>query len=270
MSQDPRNAIGISTGPGRAPGCGDPARPGLSRRDPRWRSRVHRRRRVLRAVGLPHHRSPRQRGRGDRPDPARGLLRAAGAADPPASSRGHHRHARGGELRALTARYPGHRRRRPRRRAVPRERPFRDLGDRLLRPGRSVSVPALLVALGRGAVLPDLAGRARARRSPCPPPTDDDGHRRDRADRVARAVARADARRRAMGVLLAPGPGMATGGRRRARPRGHRPDPPAEADRGALRLDRRGTDHRVAVGDLADDRVSRDRRCRSDARRARD
>ena len=93
------------------------------------------------------------------------LLRAPGAADPARGAR----HDRGdggrGGLRSRTAGPPGDH---PRRRGggpLGRQHPLRVRGDGLLRTDDAVALPPLLVARGRGAVLPALAG-AQSWRSP--------------------------------------------------------------------------------------------------------
>ena len=114
------------------------------------------------------------------------------------------------------------RRSRPRRGGrgpVGREHPVRARGRRLLRGRRdAVAVPPLLVARGRGAVLPRLAGaRARgaavasaARRCRCRP-----GHRARRIARDRDVVLTGD--RRQLGVLLPADPGLAALARRARR-----------------------------------------------------
>ena len=127
----------VPTRPGRAPGGRDPARPALSRRDPGRRGRLRRRRRLLRPLGVPDHRTP------DRGPRATGrislgrLLRPTRATHPPGGRRRGGQHAARRRAPPVAARRPAGRRRRPRRRPLALQHPLRARRDRLLRGRRT-------------------------------------------------------------------------------------------------------------------------------------
>ena len=77
----------ISSGSRGVPRHRDPARPAVPRASPRRRSRVHRRRRLLRSVRLPDHGAARRRESANGSDPARCLLRAPSSTHPPGGHR---------------------------------------------------------------------------------------------------------------------------------------------------------------------------------------
>ena len=129
--------------------------------------RFHRGRPVLRAVRLPGHQRAAERDRDGRARPGRALLRPTSTPPAPSRRRHHRRHlpdVHGPVVGGPAAR---RRRRRPGLAALLRELALHRRVRRLLRRRRrDQPVPALLVAVDRGAVLrllPDPAARCSAR-----------------------------------------------------------------------------------------------------------
>ena len=120
----------------------------------------------------------------DRDHRPRRLLRPPGATDPAGRHRRDHRHRRRVVAVAEPARRAGRLRRRRVGGALRGQHPLRRRGDRLLHRDRpAVAAPALLVAVGGGAVLPRHAARA--------PRVDRGGRPRAAAPRRARPPGRA-------------------------------------------------------------------------------
>ena len=186
----------------RHPGCG---------RLPRWSPGhgrgLHRCRRLLRHLRVPHHRPDPRRGGRPRRLLLRPLLRPPGPAAAPLGG-ARHRHDRGrlGGC-ALTAAGGERAQGRGGLRLVRRQLPVRRRGHQLPERGqRRLTVPALLVARRGGAVLPGVAGAALPGRpglapAPLHPAL---GLRRSVGDRrgLVRHLAVDDQGERAVGLLL--------------------------------------------------------------------
>ena len=178
------------------------------------------RRRVLRGLRLPDHRAAAARAGDHRPDPARRVLRPPRATDPPGGDRGAagDRRVRRRHPARLSGRRGGHRCQVVG--ALPGQRPLRPGRRRLLRAGPGdLTAPALLVPRGRGAVLPGVAGAARAaarrpRSTSLPTPvSESDGRGRPgrRLVRVVRVVP--DRGGGAVGLLRCAAAGLGAGHR---------------------------------------------------------
>ena len=203
---------------------------GLSRR-------LHRRRRLLRHLGLPDHPQPGPGAEQQRHHPDRTVLRAPGPSAAAGRPRGRPGHARGVVRRAAAARPAERRPRRRVHRPPGQQHPVRDGRGRLLRlAGVPVALPPLLGARGRGPVLPRLAcADPRCLRRPTAPVGG--RHRPWRpGGGIARFEPRAHRLRCQLGLLLTPDAGLAVRARRhpRHRPGVARADPPSGAGRGGL------------------------------------
>ncbi|MDF2667458.1 MAG: hypothetical protein K0R81_3308 [Microbacterium sp.] len=165
----------------RSRGRGDPS-------DRLAAGRVRRRRRVLRAVRLPRHRHPAARPAVHRNGAPPPFLRPSRASAAPRRAARSRRGRGDGVPRLPRGAGRGSPGRRPRRGGTRLELAVRPRGPRLLLQRRRVPAPALLVSVGRGAVLARLAGDRAPRRSapPRPRPSRERGPRSGRCGRGAR------------------------------------------------------------------------------------
>ena len=184
--------------------------------------RLPRCRRLLRRVRLRHHRGAAPRAPADGPHlPAR-LLGSPRSSHPAARPR-RHRRGRGRRPVGLGGGEGGRRAvRRALRHVLRRQLALRGARRRLLRSWlRAVAPAALLVARGRGAVLPGLAAarpaRSHPRRGDAPAPRGAGGARGSRRPPVPRLGRRADHLRPDDRLLLHPDPRLGARARRGAR-----------------------------------------------------
>ncbi len=194
----------------------------VPRRSAVARRRVHRRRRILRHLGLPHHRAARGRDPSQWPRALGELLRPPG---PTAAADGFTgaRCDSGRDVATRTAPRP---RRggggRPRSRAVVRQLALRGRVDAVHVRGRSEPRAALLVTQRRGTVLRCLATAAARRRGPraghpqlAGRPTPDRLEPGSARRRIPPMLHLADADVGILGLLRPPYPGLGARGRRR-------------------------------------------------------
>ena len=187
------------------------------------------------------------------------LLCPPRATHPPCRGPRDREHAAHRATRPLTARCASGGRRRPCRRPLARQRALRPRRDGVLRARRPVTAASLLVAGGRGAVLPPVARPAPGRRLARASTARDGGGRARRAVWLVPPLLRDDRRLGNVGLLLPPDAGLAARCGRPAGPRSPVDQPISPPDRWIGGLGGGGRARCQPRPDLADDAVPRDR-----------